>query len=449
MLSYYRFSSVWSDIVTIVVFGSVIAAITSTIGVECGLTKLNEIQLKGSRHSYHTAPWQAIPPWDYNRLSFPKQLAEQNISALHLVFRQVGQSLPVYRKALVDQNTLCYNVSQCLLHAKTWSDMNRNHLPLFFILEQDPPDASTTWGWDGFDYVLTSIFPPDRIVTPDFVRGARATVYEAIQKDGWPALSQCLGKAVFLLKIDEKSYLIDHLNLQGRIGFPISEMASKTSESSMVFLVEDPISNRQKVEELVNKKALVITYTDETYLSPLVDVDAYNPTKMFLAADINQDREASREELVRLSLGLISDENAVYSMVDDALFSCAGAGNTSASSSEMKCIVDNMRASLPSIETLFQALSRSKVARDSGAHVLLTMNPGAPFPGAPARQNYWFAFNSTCNPLTTCTCSMAELTSVPDNEESEPCPITGSSPHINPQFCMLAAVFLAASLMTD
>ena len=125
-------------------------------------------------------------------------------------------------------------------------DQNRLHIPIFFLLEVDPPtQVYSVYAWNWFDQTLNSIFPPERhgcfcrsllpgrVISPDFVRGNRSSITEAIEKDGWPSLSECLGKAIFLLKpMIQTTYpvwMVNFLFLNvsetvGKIAFPVFDL---------------------------------------------------------------------------------------------------------------------------------------------------------------------------------------------------------------------------------
>ena len=59
-----------------------------------------------------------------------------------------------------------------------------------------PIDAAAL---DALDAEIRSVFPADRLITPDDVRGARPTLEEAVLEDGWPTLGESRGKVMFLL----------------------------------------------------------------------------------------------------------------------------------------------------------------------------------------------------------------------------------------------------------
>ena len=64
------------------------------------------------------------------------------------------------------------------------------------------------------------------MITPDDVRGARATLEEAVLDDGWPTLGQSRGKVMFLMDNGgpyRSRYLAGHPSLEGRVLFTNAE----------------------------------------------------------------------------------------------------------------------------------------------------------------------------------------------------------------------------------
>ena len=112
----------------------------------------------------------------------------------------------------IDQRSTCSTFVVCLKAVKAWSQANPRHLPLFILVEtkQDKPgevpkpyavatEPFAVAVFDALEAEILSVFSRDQIVTPDEVRGTRATLPEAIQAGGWPTLKDARGKVVFLL----------------------------------------------------------------------------------------------------------------------------------------------------------------------------------------------------------------------------------------------------------
>ena len=92
----------------------------------------------------------------------------------------------------VDYASNCQPFRACLEEVRRWSDSHPGHLPIFLLIETKAPDGK--WKWDSargepftsetldrLDEVIRSVFSPDRLITPDDVRGEAATLDEAVR----------------------------------------------------------------------------------------------------------------------------------------------------------------------------------------------------------------------------------------------------------------------------
>ena len=72
------------------------------------------------------------------------------------------------------------------------------------------------------DAEIRSVFSEDHMLTPDDVRGRHATLWQAIQSDGWPTLKASRGKVLFALDNTDE-HIADYLGgsaaLEGRVLF--------------------------------------------------------------------------------------------------------------------------------------------------------------------------------------------------------------------------------------
>ena len=138
----------------------------------------------------------------------------------------------------VDYHSNCLTLKTCLRSVKGWSDAHRGHAPIAILLELkdtpldigdidfvDPPPFDEA-ALDRLDAEIRSVFPANRMITPDDVRGARATLEEAVLEDGWPTLGQSRGKVIFLMDNGDPyrtRYLAGHPSLRGRVLFTNAE----------------------------------------------------------------------------------------------------------------------------------------------------------------------------------------------------------------------------------
>jgi hypothetical protein len=275
---------------------------------------LNEIQVIGTHNSFHVV----APPEErellealdlngarqrrYSHRPLTEQLEDQKIRQIELdlyadaaggryadpaLRRQAGlppllDEVPamaepgtkVLHEQDVDYHSVCPTLVSCLTELKIWSDANPTHVPvavhvqlkdgalIFAVPDQTVPERWTTEAMDALDAEITSVFPLERIITPDDVRGDAATLEEAVLDDGWPSLGESRGKVLFLMTNPEpyrSIYLKGHEGLAGRILFTNAE----PGEPDAAYMsVDDPIVGRSRIDELVRRGYLVRTRAD-------------------------------------------------------------------------------------------------------------------------------------------------------------------------------------------
>lgn len=277
--------------------------------------RLNQIQVIGTHNSFHVA----APPEEHELLAaldeqqaeertyshrpLAEQFADQKIRQIELdVFvdskgglyadpalrRQAGlgsylDEVPdmaqpgtkVLHEQDVDYRSVCPTLVVCLTELNAWSEANPDHVPvavniqfkdgplIFAVPDQAVPEKWTTEAMDVLDAEITSVIPRDRIITPDDVRGDRATLEEAVLAGEWPTLGESRGKVLFLMINAEpyrSIYLSGHEGLSGRILFTNAEPGQP--DASYVG-VDDPLEGGARIAELVQKGYLVRTRADE------------------------------------------------------------------------------------------------------------------------------------------------------------------------------------------
>jgi hypothetical protein len=106
------------------------------------------------------------------------------------------------------------------------------------------------------------VFPRARIITPDEVRGSRATLAEAVTRDGWPTLGRSRGRVLFLLDNGgrvKSAYLAGNPSLEGRLLFT----DSGPGEAAAAFVKENgPLGNEERIRDLVAAGYIVRTRAD-------------------------------------------------------------------------------------------------------------------------------------------------------------------------------------------
>ncbi|MCW5890846.1 MAG: phosphatidylinositol-specific phospholipase C1-like protein [bacterium] len=233
---------------------------------------LNQVQVLGTHNSYHIQPGPQLFPIlvafsplfldvEYTHVPLEEQLETQGIRQIELdVFADPHGGLYARRGALtvigrdpdtnipellapgfkvlhtqdVDFETTCLTFVDCLRTVKAWSDANRGHLPIMIMVElkDDPiPDPGLDFAipipilgpeLDALDAEIRSVFPPERLITPDDVRGKAATLDEAVRTRGWPSLRESRGRVLFALDnggAKSALYREGRPSLEGRVLF--------------------------------------------------------------------------------------------------------------------------------------------------------------------------------------------------------------------------------------
>ncbi len=294
--------------------------------------RLNHVQVLGTHNSYHIEPrpallaliasidFQAAASMEYTHRPLDEQFGLLGIRQVELdVFADPDGSLfavpigPILVQGFpdpikpeleapglkvlhiqdIDFETTCLTFVSCLQTIKAWSDANPGHLPLMVLVEAKddplilppgalppgvpPPAVPVPFGaqeLDGIDAEIRSVFSDDQLITPDDVRGDRATLEQAVLKDGWPTLNESRGRLLFALdNTDAKRdvYLAGHPSLEGRVMFTSSPPGSP--ESAFV-KVNDPLGNEVFISELVAAGYIVRTRADADTVEARFDLTA-------------------------------------------------------------------------------------------------------------------------------------------------------------------------------
>lgn len=234
---------------------------------------INEMQVLGSHNSYHIQPAPDLfavltsfdsqfLAWEYTHLPLPQQFDTQGIRQIELdVFADPDGFRFYVRHGLLalnqepisgilaltepgfkvlhiqdlDFNSTCLTFVECLKQVRQWSTRHRRHLPLMILIEakDDPIPDPLNLGFvtpvpigaaemDAIDAEIRSVFPRQKLITPDDVRRGQPTLEDAILNLGWPTLRSARGKVMFMLDNGDSkrtNYLNGHPSLSGRVMF--------------------------------------------------------------------------------------------------------------------------------------------------------------------------------------------------------------------------------------
>lgn len=228
--------------------------------------RIEHVQVKGTHNSYHVRPEPYHPAWNYTHLPLDQQLADQGVRQVELDvwMDPVCGRFEVYHVGFLDEVTTCRLLTDCLDTMRSWSDDNPGHPPLFIQIEpKDSYDPATARArLAALEAEILSIWPRELLITPDDVRGAHATLREAIVADGWPTLGDSRGKALFFMNDGgglRDEYTEGRTTLEGRLMFAEAGPGEATES---VLVLNDPSADAARIAEAVALGFLVRTRAD-------------------------------------------------------------------------------------------------------------------------------------------------------------------------------------------
>ncbi|MCL4235067.1 MAG: hypothetical protein KJ042_11175 [Deltaproteobacteria bacterium] len=204
--------------------------------------RVNMIQAKGSHNSYHIQQGAiTIPEYRYTHFPLDQEL-DAGVRQVELDVHYKEDGIRVFHVPIIDRQTTCELFTDCLAIIKNWSDAHPGHHPLMIFVE--PKDDIDFVKWPGLhgeiENEVLSVWPEERIVTPDEVRGDAATLRDAILTDGWPTLGETRDRVLFHLNAGgsfRDEYLADYPGLEGALMFIDSEPAD---DHAAVIVKNDP-----------------------------------------------------------------------------------------------------------------------------------------------------------------------------------------------------------------
>lgn len=257
---------------------------------------LNQVQVIGSHNSYHVEPppdvldfYLTVDPGAielaYTHAPLAMQFADQGVRQIELdirrdpngdLFRPLGDTgFKVLHIEQIDEGSTCLTLVECLRSVRAWSDANPLHMPIAVLLEikdqpefPGPPDPlpMTPADYDALDAELRSVFPEERILTPDDVRGDASTLEEAVLTDGWPAVDEVRGQVMFLLDNKRDDYVVGHPTLEGRVAFTPSTPGQP--DAAFVKRNDPTGANEAEIRALVEAGYVVRTRADSPVVTP-------------------------------------------------------------------------------------------------------------------------------------------------------------------------------------
>lgn len=193
-----------------------------------------------------------LPPWD------PEPMRKPGLKVLHVQD--------------IDYRSGCALFSLCLRAIADWSAAHPDHLPILILinLKEDaigfpgavkplPFDAAAM---DAIDAEIRAVFGEDRLITPDQVQGASATLRDAARAGAWPSLGAARGRVLFALDAPPDQvarYRGDRAVLEGRVMFVNIE---ETSPAAGYITLNEPVAEADRIRAAVAAGLIVRTRAD-------------------------------------------------------------------------------------------------------------------------------------------------------------------------------------------
>ena len=288
-----------------------LASIIFVAAEEKGELRINEIQLIGTHNSYHVS----LPEKNLNKIGLLNRGLKDSLEYTHRSLTEqlqilgvrhfeldifadpkgghysrdnkpnlLGLNAPVMFKeemkkpgfkvlhdSAVDYLTTTPTLIHALKEIKSWSQKNPEHIPIFILLEMKDsspvplakkPVPFTRKLLEEVEDEIISVFDKKNIITPDYVRGNFKTLREAIIKQGWPKLSNSLGKVMFGLDNGgniRNMYVKGNASLEGRILFA---SVGEKDPGAAFFKLNNPVRSHSTIQNLVMHGFMVRTRAD-------------------------------------------------------------------------------------------------------------------------------------------------------------------------------------------
>lgn len=233
--------------------------------------RINHGMVLGSHNSYHQQPEaETVPEWNYSHPPLSEQL-DQGLRQFELDVQrdpETGEFLVLHAPVL-DPESSCYLLADCLQEIVDWSDLHPWHFPLQILVEPKTEFASWSFfedqeAWDEVEQIIRDILG-EKLFEPADLQGSHGSLREAVTTDGWPNLSVMRGRMVLAL-LDRgeamEHYTSNLTDLDNRTMFPL---APEDHEMAAYFLRDNPYD--ENIATLVEQGFLIRTRGDAGLVS--------------------------------------------------------------------------------------------------------------------------------------------------------------------------------------
>lgn len=183
-----------------------------------------------------------------------------------------GPGLKVLHVQDLDYRSNCPRFADCLAQIRAWSKGHPDHLPILILInlkEDALPTPGTVKpllfdaaGMDSIDAEIRAVFSEGELITPDQVRGARASLAEAVAAGGWPSLGEARGRVFFALDAPKEQvdrYRAGRKTLEGRAMFVNAEPGDA---DAAYMTLNEPLADAAAIKTALAAGLIVRTRAD-------------------------------------------------------------------------------------------------------------------------------------------------------------------------------------------
>jgi hypothetical protein len=174
--------------------------------------RVDELEMFGTHNSYHV---QSAIPVDASHKYTHKPLDQQlegGVRQLEIdVHKSLGGVLEVYHLALIDQQTTCSTLAECLGVINGWSVAHPMHTPIFVWFEiKDDVGGVAIDSLVPVEDIARTVLGNDHIFSPANLKSTYASPHARLDAEGWPRLDEMRGKIMLILLNDDDTHASEY-----------------------------------------------------------------------------------------------------------------------------------------------------------------------------------------------------------------------------------------------
>ena len=240
------------------------------------ILRLNHLQAPGSHNSFHIAPAKPISgEHRYTHTPLDDGLERLGLRQLELDIHwdRISNKYTVFHIPGLDELSTCHFLTDCLQVVRTWSLENPGHQPIFIFIEpKDFLDAYPITDYDLLDAEIRSVWPEDRILTPDRLQVDYLSVHERITSEGWPTLGELRDHVLFTLldtEVHYSGYTHGNTSLKCRVMF-VDGKTNLDSPFAAIIKLVNPLESTRMIQDALSRQFIVGSNVDN---ATATDVD--------------------------------------------------------------------------------------------------------------------------------------------------------------------------------